>query len=151
MEKQLFKLVPIDQEPKTSNKFVVELPDIYFEDVPSYLVQSVSLPSLKDGMWENIKIEFIDTINPNVSKALYKLANRRKNNIDCSFEFIIKSFDPITGVEIEMWKVTTEGIDTIKFGELDYEKNELRILTLIVIPSNCVYSVNEDFFPEAIY
>lgn len=149
MKKQLFKPIPIDPEPKRNNMFIVELPDIYFEGIPSYLVQKVSLPSLKNGVWENIKIEFLEFLDSPVSRAFYILANRRKNNIDCSFEFIIKSIDPI-GEEIEKWKITTKEIDTLNFGELDYGKSELRMLTMIVVPDTCTYSFNENFSPNLI-
>jgi hypothetical protein len=126
-------------EPKRNNLFLVEFPKQF--NLKSWTIQKINKPNYTNNKWENIKIEFIDTIAaPSASQSLFKIVEFLKTNENDSkilFEIKINSLDP-TGVAIDEWVVYVKNVPTINFGELDYSNDELQTPFLIVEPLNCV-------------
>lgn len=125
-------------EPKRNNRFLVELPEQF--NVQQWSIQKINKPKFTDGKWENIIIEFIDTIAPSTSQSLFKIVEFLKTNVSVSktlFSIKIKSLDP-TGAEVEEWVVNVEKVLTINFGELDYGDDKIQQPYLILKPLDCI-------------
>jgi len=125
-------------EPKRNNRFLVEFPEQF--NIEYWAVQKINKPKYTDGVWEDIKIEFIDPIGPSTSQSLFGIVNFLKTNNSNDkklFDVKIKSLDP-TGVEVEEWVVEVEKVLTINFGELDYADDKIQQPYLILKPLNCI-------------
>jgi hypothetical protein len=148
---QMFRPVPVEQEPKRENRFAVEFPGEF--ELESFLVQKLDKPSItitSTGYeWNNIKIEFIDVIGPNTSRRIYDIIEfckkqknkkkwfffKKKQNI--LFTIYIKSLDP-TGVEIERWAINVKDLVSADFGDLDYGSGDMQKCSMTLKPSYCV-------------
>ena len=108
-------------EPKMSFRWLVEFPEEF--SIPAYLIQKCQLPKYKDGAWQIMTIEFIDTIVSSSSEGLMNLINHCEqlefNPI--LFTYIIHVLDPVND-SIERWQIEVEAI-SVEFGELDYNTN----------------------------
>jgi hypothetical protein len=125
-------------ELKTNNRFLVEFPEQF--GVQHLFIQKINKPKFTDGEWENIKIEFIDPIEPSISQSLFKIVEFLKTDVNNSktlFVFRIKALDAI-GIEIEEWVVDVEKVLTINFGEFDYGDDRIQQPHIILKPLNCV-------------
>ena len=140
--KHKFEL-PAQLEPKRNNRFIVEFPKEF--DIESWMANKVSKPkyyidtSKKDanGIWHDIKISFIDPIEPSTSERLFKLIDIFKNKKEGEFFAIkIKTVDPV-GEEVEMWVIKAEELLSIDFGELDYNDNSIQTPSIIIKPNSC--------------
>jgi hypothetical protein len=159
MAEKMFKPVPIEQEPKRENRFVVEFPSEF--GIESYVVQKINKPRIQfvstpyknpdgshtiinsDYKWDNFEIEFLDIIGPSTSAKLLNMVNicknRREKIADKKaplFTFYIKSLDP-TGVEIEKWKITVAELLDVNFGDLDYGSDKLQFCKVVLKPLDC--------------
>ena len=131
---------PMQYEVKRNDRFSVEFPEQF--NIQSWSVQKINKPKFTDGKWENIRVDFIDSIVPSTSQCLFDVVNFIKtNNSDNKnlFEVRIKSLDP-TGEVVEEWLICVENVLTINFGELDYGNHEFQKPFLILKPLNCVLS-----------
>jgi hypothetical protein len=138
--KNMGKLNVIPYELKKTNRFLVEFPEQF--NIETWAVQKINKPKYTNGVWEDIKIEFIDPIGPSTSQCLFEIVNFLKRNVNDSndkklFDIKIKSLDP-TGVDVEKWVVNVEKVLTINFGELDYDSDKTQQPCLILKPLNCI-------------
>lgn len=124
-------------EPKLNNRYVVEFPSEL--GLEPYLVQRITNPKYYDCSWENIIIEFIDTIPISVSKILYGLIdyNTKTKNEKINFNIKIKITDPIGDV-IETWLIEVAEIVAIDFGTMTYSDNHVLKPSLTIKPFNCI-------------
>lgn len=122
-------------EAKRNNRFSIEFPEEF--DIKFWTVAKLNMPRYTDHKWEDIKIHFIDPIDPSTSQGLYRIVDfLHKNNNKKSFEIKIKMLDPI-GTVIETWIVSVEKVLTINFGELDYSDDSIHMPFIIVKPLYC--------------
>ncbi len=133
-------LLPLDRdfkfELKTTNNFVVELPEQF--DIKSWTVVSSNKPKFTNGEWEDIKIVFNDYLACSTSQGLFNMVNFLKTSTGKNkFQIKLKSLDP-TGVVVEQWVINVKNVLTINFGELDHRTSSYQKLTLIVKPLNCI-------------
>jgi len=117
-------------ELKKNYKFIVEL-DIF--GVESWKVQKITLPKYIDFMWQDIKIDLIDT---NTSSTTSQLYNFIKNNKLKELNFNIKYVDG-TGKEISMWTILFKNF-SIDFGILDYGNDKLLMPSITIEPLDCI-------------
>jgi len=125
-------------EPKRNNRFLVEFPEQF--NIESWVVQKINKPKYTNGVWEDIKIEFIDPIGPSTSQSLFGIVNFLKTNNSNDkklFDVKIKSLDP-TNIEVEEWIINVEKILTINFGDFNCNDNEIQQPYLVLKPLNCV-------------
>ena len=136
MEKS--KIIPVNLELKRSDKFIASFP-IEFE-IPSWGVRWISNPVYtmigKKGKWENIEINFIDTIVDPTSDKLLELISKLETadkNLNCLFEIIIKFVDPVGDV-VGTWGIGVKEIVSIDFGVFNYANDNPREIKMIIAP-----------------
>lgn len=126
-------------ELKKTGRFSVKFPEQF--NIEDWTIIKINKPKFHEGKWENITVEFIDPVEPSVSKSLLKivefLKTAKTNNDKTLFVVRIKSMDTI-GKEIEEWIVSVENVLTINFGELNYGIDEIQKPYLTFKPLNCV-------------
>ncbi len=143
----MFRPVPIQQEPKRNNRFIVEFPEIF--QIESFLVQNSTKPTLilKNSKyhWKNIDIEFIDVIGPSTTRCIMNMVEFYKNNKkkwfqkkrNILFEFNLKLLDPV-GVVIEHWQIQVEQLLMADFGHCDYHDDGIQKCKIRLKPYNCI-------------
>ncbi len=155
----MFRPVPIDQEPKLKNRFVLEFPsDIGIE---SYLVQTAKKPSIKIDKieipfmntksymagkyyFDEMTITFIDVIGPSTSQKIMEwvrlhaepATGKMGYAVGYKKNLVLKALDPV-GVEVEKWDLIGCQITSAEFDEYSYEANELLKVTLTIQPDRC--------------
>lgn len=129
------------------NGFYVEFPQEF--NLPVYLTQTVSLPKLirnyphtlgPDLIWSEITIGFIDVLpDRSTTNSLFALSKNQPKN----FEVIVKKLHPdsIRNDKVsEEWRMKISDIIEIDFDanwDCENESNELKVLKLILQPSEC--------------
>jgi hypothetical protein len=145
MKNKMFAPIPIEQEPKKVNRFLLEFPkDIAIE---TFVIQKAARPcmTLKNGkyVWHNLNIEMLDCIGPSTSRPVMEWIKEHKTeNIferilmflkikkaKYKKDLVLKSLDP-TGVEIEQWNLIGCEIKKADFGVLDYAKDDIMTVKL---------------------
>ena len=126
-------------EPKNNNGFAVEFPEEF--RIESFAVQKINKPKFSNDEWENIKIEFIDVVEPSTSAGLYLIVEFLQKNVSNDskilFDIKIQSTDPV-GSPVEEWVVSVAEVITIDFGDLDYDSKDIQRPYMIVKPFRCV-------------
>lgn len=148
----MFKLMPLPNEPKRNNRFVVEFPKEF--DIESFVIQSITKPKWNNGKWDNIEIAMLDLIDPSTSHRVMKLIDL-KNKIKTGFfskrknlfSLYLKSLDP-TGAEIEEWVIDVQDLIYVDFGNLNYGNDGIPSIKLVLKVSNCkLKGQEEDILP----
>ena len=131
--------VPIEQEPKRENRFVVEFPEEF--NIESYTVQTCTRPKLINYEWQNFVITLIDVICPSTSKAIKNMIDycQENKNEEILFEFKIKSLDPV-GVDVQTWTISVKELVEVDFGHCDYDNGDISMIKVILKPKFCVLS-----------
>ena len=125
-------------EPKNENRFVVNFPVTF--NIKPWAIQKINLPKITSANgWENIKIEFLDTIQVSTAKSLFSLTKSYFSNEDnrSLFEFTIELIDPV-GSLVETWVIYVSEILEINFGDLTYRNDDVITPVLIIKPSKCI-------------
>lgn len=156
----MFRPVPVEQEPKRVNRFVLEFPTEL--GIESFLVQtsgkpkleiaSVELPYMNSvnfvagrSKWSPIDIEFIDVIGPSTTQkvndwislhfeaatGLMGYAVGYKKNL------VLKALDP-TGVEVEKWTLVGSFITNADFQGYDHGSDDIMKVKITVQPDRCL-------------
>lgn len=138
--------VPVQYEPKLTNRFIVEFPDEL--DIPSWLVQSASRPSIeiegietgymngyhyvrKKVKYSEFDLTFIDPIGPSTSQKimewvrLHTEITGRMGYAAGYAKTIILSVLDSTGIAIESWKYYDCQITKVDWEEMSYDGGEL--------------------------
>ena len=159
----MFRPVPVDQEPKLTNRFVLEFPTEL--GIESYTVQTSKKPTIKiekvtipymnsqtyvasKYYWEEMDISFIELIGPSTSQKIMEWVRLHAESatgkmgyaVGYKKNLVLKAVDPV-GVEIEKWSIIGAQIVSASFGENSYETNELLKCTITIQPDRCFLEV----------
>lgn len=154
--------IPMQYEPKRSNRFFAEFGDIGVEvwkiqkfKRPSMKINSVPIQFMNEQnyvagryTWDEMSLTFLDPIGPSTSQQLMEwvrlhaesLTGREGYAAGYKKNIILKAVDP-TGVEVEKWTIEECMITGIDFGENSYEDDGLTTITLTIQPYRCVLNV----------
>lgn len=155
----MFRPVPIDQEPKLKNRFVLEFPSEL--GIESYLVQTAKKPSMKiekitipymnsqsyvagKYYFDEMEISFIDVIGPSTSQKIMEwvrlhaepATGKMGYAVGYKKNLVLKALDPV-GVEVEKWTLVGCQIVSASFDEYSYEANELLKCSITIQPDRC--------------
>jgi len=156
----MFRPVPIEQEPKRKNRFVLEFPTEL--GIESFLVQTSGKPSLEIGsteipymntstwvagrsIWQTIDITFIDVIGPSTTQKVMEwvrlhfesATGRMGYAIGYKKNLVLKALDP-TGVEIEKWTLIGCQITSASFDDYDYSADDVAMVNITIQPDRCL-------------
>lgn len=156
----MFRPVPIEQEPKRKNRFVLEFPTEL--GIESYLVQTSGKPSMEINpteipymntstwvagryKWNTIEVKFIDVIGPSTTQKVMEwvrlhaesATGRMGYAVGYKKNLVLKALDP-TGVEVEKWTLIGCMIQSVNFGDNDYSSDDLAEVTITIQPDICL-------------
>lgn len=158
----MFRPVPVEQEPKRKNRFVLEFPTEL--GIESYLVQTSGKPSIEINSteipymntstwvagrykWNTIEISFIDVIGPSTTQKVMEwirlhaesATGRMGYAIGYKKNLVLKALDP-TGVEVEKWTLVGCTITTGSFDDYDYSADDVSTVKVTVQPDRCLHN-----------
>ena len=158
----MFRSVPIEQEPKKKNRFVIEFPTEL--GLESFLVQTSGKPKLTIGSvevpymnsstfvagrakWDPIEVKFIDVIGPSTTQKIMEwvrlhyetTTGRMGYAVGYKKNLVLKALDP-TGIEVEKWTLIGCMITDASFGENDYSSEDISEVTITLQPDRCILS-----------
>jgi hypothetical protein len=156
----MFRPVPVEQEPKRRNRFVLEFPTEL--GIESYLVQTSGKPKITIGnteipfmntstwvagryKWEPIDIEFIDVIGPSTTQKVIEWVRLHAESatgkmgyaVGYKKNLVLKALDPV-GVEVEKWTLIGCFITSAEFDSYDYSSEDLIKVKISVQPDRCL-------------
>lgn len=156
----MFRPVPIEQEPKKNNRFVLEFPTEL--GIESYLVKTSGKPKMSIGSvelpymntsnwvagrytWGTIDITFIDVIGPSTTQKIMEWVNlhaetptgRMGYAVGYKKNLVLKALDP-TGVEVEKWTLIGCMITEVGFGDYDYSSEDVAEVSITIQPDRCI-------------
>ena len=156
----MFRPVPVEQEPKRKNRFVLEFPTEL--GIESYLVQTSAKPSLAinateipymntstwvagRSIWSSMEISFIDVIGPSTTQKIMEwvrlhfesTTGRMGYAIGYKKNLVLKALDP-TGVEVEKWTLIGCMITNADFDSYDYGSDDVSMVTITIQPDRCL-------------
>lgn len=156
----MYRPVPIEQEPKRKNRFVLEFPTEL--GIESFLVQTSAKPSLNinkteitymnsstfvagRAVWQEMEITFIDVIGPSTTQKVMEwvrlhfetATGRMGYAVGYKKNLVLKATDP-NGVEIEKWTLIGCQIVSANFDSFDYGADDLAMVTLTIQPDKCL-------------
>lgn len=156
----MYRPVPIEQEPKRKNRFVLEFPTEL--GIESFLVQTSAKPSLNinkteipymnsstfvagRSVWQEMEITFIDVIGPSTTQKVMEwvrlhfetATGRMGYAVGYKKNLVLKALDP-NGVEIEKWTLVGCQIVSTNFDSFDYGADDLAMVTVTIQPDKCL-------------
>jgi len=157
---EMFRPVPVEQEPKRVNRFVLEFPTEL--GIESYLVKTsgkpkmdinaVEIPYMNTSVWvagrykwNPIDIEFIDVIGPSTTQKTMEwirlhaetATGRMGYAIGYKKNLVLKALDPV-GVEVEKWTLIGCMATNIEFGNYDYATDDVSTVKMTLQPDRCL-------------
>ena len=158
----MFRPVPVEQEPKRKNRFVLEFPTEL--GIESYLVQTsgkpkitinnVEIPYMNTSTWvagrykwETIDIEFIDVIGPSTTQKVMEWVRLHAESatgkmgyaVGYKKNLVLKALDPV-GVEVEKWTLIGSYITSAEFDSFDYGADDVIKCKITIQPDRCLLS-----------
>lgn len=158
----MFRPIPIEQEPKKKNRFVLEFPTEL--GIESYLVQTSGKPSIEIGSvevpymntstflagrykWGAIDIEFLDVIGPSTTQKVMEwvrlhaesATGRMGYAVGYKKNLVLKALDP-TGVEVEKWTLIGAFITNASFDDYTYDAEDITKVKINVQMDRCLLS-----------
>lgn len=156
----MFRPIPVEQEPKKKNRFVLEFPTEL--GIESYLVQTSGKPKLEIGnveipymnsstwvagrsKWGTIDIEFIDVIGPSTTQKINEWISLHFEAatglmgyaIGYKKNLVLKALDPV-GVEVEKWTLVGSFITSADFDSFDYGDEGFIKCKITIQPDRCL-------------
>jgi hypothetical protein len=156
----MFRPVPVEQEPKRKNRFVLEFPTEL--GIESYLVQTSGKPSIEINSteipfmntstfvsgrykWGTMDVSFIDVIGPSTTQKIMEwvrlhaesATGRMGYAIGYKKNLVLKALDP-TGVEVEKWTLIGCIITSAAFDDYDYSADDLSTVKITIQPDRCL-------------
>lgn len=156
----MFRPVPVEQEPKRKNRFVLEFPTEL--GIESYLVQTSGKPKITINSteiqfmntstfvagrykWEPIDISFIDVIGPSTTQKLMEWVRLHAESatgkmgyaVGYKKNLVLKAVDPV-GVEVEKWTMIGCFITSASFDDYDYGADDVIKCQITVQPDRCL-------------
>ena len=156
----MFRPVPIEQEPKKKNRFVLEFPSEL--GIESFLVQTVKKPSAEIGSveimymngsqwvagrskWKPMEVKFLDVIGPSTTQKIMEwvrlhfesATGRMGYAVGYKKNIVLKALDP-NGIEVEKWTLIGCMITDAAFGDNDHSSEDLQETTITLQPDRCI-------------
>lgn len=156
----MFRPVPVEQEPKLKNRFILEFPTNLA--IESYVVQTATAPKLNinnveipymntstwvagRAVWQTMDISFIDVFGPSTTQKLqewvrlhYEPATGRSGYaVGYKQNLILKAVDG-PGVAVQKWTLIGCQIVDANYGEYDYSDDGLIMPNLTIQPDRCI-------------
>lgn len=156
----MFRPVPIEQEPKRKNRFALEFPTEL--GIESFLVQTSGKPKLEinpveimymntsqwvagRSKWGSIDVKFIDVIGPSTTQKIMEwvrlhfesATGRMGYAVGYKKNLVLKGLDP-TGQDVEKWTLVGCMITNAEFGDYDYGSDDLSEVTITIQPDRCL-------------
>lgn len=156
----MFRPVPIEQEPKKKNRFALEFPSDL--GIDHFIVQTSGKPKLDineneipymntstwvagRSVWQQIDIQFIDVIGPSTTQKLMEWirlhfepsTGRMGYAVGYKKNLVLKALDP-TGIEVEKWTLIGSQITNIDFNDYDYSDDDLARVNITVRMDRCI-------------
>jgi hypothetical protein len=156
----MFRPVPVEQEPKRKNRFTLEFPTEL--GIESYLVQTSGKPSIEINSveipymntstwvagrykWGTMDIQFIDVIGPSTTQKIMEwirlhaesATGRMGYAIGYKKNLVLKALDP-TGGEVEKWTLIGCLITNGNFDDYDYSADDLSTVKITIQPDRCL-------------
>lgn len=156
----MFRPVPVEQELKRKNRFVLEFPTEL--GIESYLVQTSGKPSVEIGSteipymntstwvagrykWGTLDVEFIDVIGPSTTQKVMEwvrlhvesATGRMGYAMGYKKNLVLKALDP-TGVEVEKWTLIGCLITNASFDDYDYGADDVAKVKITIQPDRCL-------------
>jgi hypothetical protein len=159
---QMFRPVPVEQEPKRKNRFTLEFPtELGIESVlvqtsgkPKVSINSVAINYMNTvryvaGIYkfETIDIEFIDVIGPSTSQKIWEwlslhiepATGKMGYAVGYKKNLVLKGVDPL-GVDIEKWNLLGCFITSADFESYDYASDDIMKCKITIQPDVCLLS-----------
>lgn len=158
----MFRPVPVEQEPKRRNRFMLEFPTEL--GIESYLVQTSGKPKISINgteipymntstfvagryKWETMDIEFIDVIGPSTTQKvmdwvrLHAESSTGKMGYAVGYKknLVLKALDPV-GEEVEKWTMIGCFITSADFDSFDYSSDDVIKCKITIQPDRCLLS-----------
>lgn len=156
----MFRPVPIEQEPKRKNRFVLEFPTEL--GIESFLVQTSGKPKLSineveieymnssnfvagRAVWDAIDVSFIDVIGPSTTQKIMEWVRlhfepstgRMGYAVGYKKNLVLKALDPV-GVEVEKWTLVGCMITNAEFDDYDYSADDISTVSITIRPDRCL-------------
>jgi len=156
----MFRPVPVEQEPKRKNRFTLEFPTEL--GIDSYLVQTSGKPKIELNnveiqymntstfvagryKWGTLDIEFIDVIGPSTTQKVMEwvrlhaesATGRMGYAIGYKKNLVLKALDPV-GIEVEKWTMVGCFITNAEFDDYDYGADDLSKVKITIQPDRCL-------------
>lgn len=158
----MFRPVPIEQEPKLKNRFTLEFPtelgidsfSVMTVKKPTVTTKSVEIPYMNSSsyvagrtVFGSFEITFLDTIGPSTTQKLYEwhglqyepATGRAGYAIGYKKNLVLKALDP-AGVEVEKWTLIGCQITETSYGDYDYSSDDLSTLSTTIQPDRSLLS-----------
>jgi len=158
----MFRPVPVEQEPKRKNRFVLEFPSEL--GIESYLVQTSGKPKITIGSteipymntstfvagrykWETLDIEFIDVIGPSTTQKIMEWVRLHAESatgkmgyaVGYKKNLVLKAVDSV-GEDVEKWTMIGCFITSTDFDSYDYSADDVIKVKITVQPDRCLLS-----------
>jgi len=155
----MFRPVPVEQEPKRKNRFVLEFASelglesylVQTSGKPSIEINSVEIPYMNTSTWVSgrfkwkpLDIEFIDVIGPSTTQKVMEwvrlhaesTTGRMGYAVAYKKTIVLKALDPV-GIEVEKWTLVGCLISDAAFDDNDYNSDEIARVKITIQPDRC--------------
>lgn len=155
----MFRPVPVEQEPKRKNRFVLEFPTelgiesflVQTSGKPSMEINSVEIPYMNTSTfvsgrfkWNTLDVEFIDVVGPSTTQKIMEwvrlhaepATGRMGYAIGYKKNLVLKALDPV-GVEVEKWTLVGCIITNASFDDYDYSADDISKVKITLQPDKC--------------
>lgn len=157
---EMYRPVPIEQEPKRNNRFVLEFPtelgiDSFIVNTsgkPKLSINETEIPYLNSStwvagraVWQAIDITFIDVIGPSGTQKIMEwirlhfetATGRMGYALGYKKNLVLKALDP-TGVEVEKWTLVGSMVTNADFGTYDHSDDGIANINITVRMDKCL-------------
>ncbi len=156
----MYRPVPIEQEPLRKNRFALEFPTEL--GIDSFIVQTSAKPSINinkteipymngstfvagRAVWQEMEITFLDVIGPSTTQKIMEWINlhfetatgRMGYAVGYKKNLVLKALDP-TGVEVQKWTLVGCQIVSGNFDSFDYSADDIATVTITIQPDKCL-------------
>lgn len=152
--------MPVEYEPLRKNRFIMRFPsDLGIQEWwvnntsrPSITIGNTEIPFLNTSTyvagrykWESINITLRDPIGPSASQAVMEwvrlhaesVTGRMGYAVAYKRDLVLEMLDP-TGTSVSCWVLKNCQITDAKFGELNYDSDDVATIELTVQPHYCI-------------
>ena len=156
----MFRPVPVEQEPLRKNRFALEFPSelgidsfmVQTSGKPKIEINSVEIPYMNTSTfvagrykWAAIDIEFIDVIGPSTTQKIMEwirlhaesATGRMGYAIGYKKNLVLKALDP-SGVEVQKWTLVGSFITNGEFDDFDYSADDISKVKITIQPDRCL-------------